>query len=108
MIHCLEKQMANKWYVVYRGRSPGIYNDWTLCQEQVDGFSGSSYVSFKTREEAVNSYATYKARCREEKKAKNPDNAIQPSKWSFLHGVVAAQAIVIAILLWKLGGTCTC
>ena len=42
-----------KWYVVYNGRVPGVYDDWSLCNQQVVGFSKSSYKSFKTKHEAA-------------------------------------------------------
>jgi ribonuclease HI len=35
-----------KFYVVWVGRTPGIYHDWTACQEQISGFSGARYKSF--------------------------------------------------------------
>ena len=44
--------MANKFYAVKAGLTPGIYNSWEECKAQVDGFSGAEYKSFKTKEEA--------------------------------------------------------
>ena len=41
-----------KWYVVTRGRVPGVYHEWDDCFEQVISFSGCSFKSYKTREEA--------------------------------------------------------
>jgi hypothetical protein len=37
-----------KFYVVRKGRRPGIYTDWTECNAQISGFSGSEYKSFPT------------------------------------------------------------
>ena len=48
----------NKFYVVWVGREPGIYNSWEECTQQIHGFAGAVYKSFKTRqlaEEAFNS-----------------------------------------------------
>ena len=42
-----------KTYVVYRGRVPGVYEEWVDCHQQVDKFSGNSYKGYATREEAV-------------------------------------------------------
>ena len=42
-----------KWYVVFSGRVPGVYDDWDTCNAQVVRFSGSCYKSFKTKDEAV-------------------------------------------------------
>ncbi len=48
--------MAAKFYVVWRGKTPGIYTDWNTCKSQVDGFAGARYKSFKTRAEAETAY----------------------------------------------------
>jgi viroplasmin and RNaseH domain-containing protein len=42
-----------KWYVVYKGWVPGVYDEWEDCQKQVNKFSGNSYKGYATREEAV-------------------------------------------------------
>lgn len=42
----------NKFYAVKYGLTPGIYTDWETCKQQIDGFSGAVYKSFKTIEEA--------------------------------------------------------
>lgn len=45
-----------KFYVVWEGREPGIYEDWDDCLAQVDGFPGAKYKSFKSQEEAVKAF----------------------------------------------------
>ena len=45
-------RLAKKYYVVWKGRIPGIYTDWTSCKKQVDKFSGGKFKSFATRDEA--------------------------------------------------------
>lgn len=42
-----------KWYVVWKGIEPGIYESWAECKRQIDGFEGALYKSFATREEAI-------------------------------------------------------
>ncbi len=44
--------MANKYYVVWQGRAPGIYSDWPSCKRQVDQFAGARYKSFVSEAEA--------------------------------------------------------
>ena len=44
----------SKFYAVKIGRNPGIYNSWAECQQQVTGFKGAIFKSFKTKEEAEN------------------------------------------------------
>ena len=41
-----------KFYVVWRGFNPGIYNSWEECKKQVVGFEGAQYKSFKDKAEA--------------------------------------------------------
>jgi ribonuclease HI len=43
---------SKKYYAVFRGRKTGIFTSWEECEEQVNGFSGALYKSFKTRGEA--------------------------------------------------------
>jgi len=45
-----------KYYVVWEGVEPGIYNNWTDCQLQIKGFAGAKYKSFKTKEEAEQAF----------------------------------------------------
>lgn len=44
----------SKFYVVWRGITPGVYSSWNECEKQVKGFDGARFKSFKTREEAEN------------------------------------------------------
>ena len=45
--------MAKKFYAVWKGVNPGVYDNWTDCQLQVKGYEGAKYKSFPTREEAA-------------------------------------------------------
>ena len=36
-----------KYYVVWKGKTPGVYHTWTDCQKQVVGFEGAQYLSFE-------------------------------------------------------------
>ena len=48
-----ERQMAKKkWYVVWKGKKPGIYSTWAECEKQVKGFKGAKFKSFPSYEEA--------------------------------------------------------
>lgn len=44
-----------KYYAVRNGRKNGVYTNWSDCESQVKGHSGSQFKSFKTQAEA-NSY----------------------------------------------------
>ena len=47
-----------KYYVVWKGVSPGIYTSWTDCQLQTKGYDGAQYKSFETMEEAERALAS--------------------------------------------------
>ncbi|MEK9726924.1 MAG: ribonuclease H family protein [Candidatus Margulisiibacteriota bacterium] len=38
-----------KWYVVWEGKSPGVYTTWEETKLQVHGIKGAKYQSFKTK-----------------------------------------------------------
>jgi ribonuclease HI len=44
--------MKKKFYVVWQGRQPGIYENWSDCKDQIHGYQGAKYKSFKTLVEA--------------------------------------------------------
>lgn len=46
----------NKFYVVWKGKVPGIYDSWDACKEQISGMKGAQYMSFPTREQAEKAY----------------------------------------------------
>lgn len=45
-----------KYYVVWQGVTPGIYDSWAACQLQIKGYPAARYKSFKTKEEAEAAY----------------------------------------------------
>ena len=45
-----------KFYVVWEGRQPGIYDTWEDCHEQIDQFPGARYKSFPSQEAAVEAF----------------------------------------------------
>jgi ribonuclease HI len=40
----------SKFYVVWVGKTPGIYTTWDECRKQVDGYDGARYKGFPTEE----------------------------------------------------------
>ena len=57
-------------YVVYKGKIPGVYDDWEECRGQVHRFSSNSYKGYTTRVEAEARYARYLAGERRERRRK--------------------------------------
>lgn len=45
-----------KFYVVWAGNSPGIYDSWEECKAQVENFPGARYKSFSSQDEATAAY----------------------------------------------------
>lgn len=46
----------NKYYVVWKGVAPGVYDNWADCKAQVEGQDGAKYKSFETEDAAVAAY----------------------------------------------------
>ena len=46
----MAKRKVN-FYVVWQGRTPGIYTSWTECEAQIKGIA-AKYKGFETRQEA--------------------------------------------------------
>jgi len=45
-----------KYYVVWKGRKPGIFTSWAECEQQVKGFAAAQYKSFGSLKEAEAAY----------------------------------------------------
>ena len=48
--------MAKKWYVVWAGHTPGVYDNWDECRAQTEGFNKARYKSFTTESDALRAY----------------------------------------------------
>ena len=55
-----------KFYVVWKGKRPGIYDSWEACKSEIEGVKNAQYKSFETRQEAElafnSNYAEYKGK----------------------------------------------
>ena len=52
----ISRMAKNKYYVVWKGVTPGIYDNWADCKAQVENQKGAKYKSFETRDEAALAY----------------------------------------------------
>lgn len=50
------KGKSRKFYVVWKGKRPGIYDSWASCREQISGVKGAQYMSFPNRAEAETAF----------------------------------------------------
>jgi len=48
----------NKYFVVWEGKTPGIYKSWEECKQQVSGYAGAIYKGFATEAEARTAIAS--------------------------------------------------
>jgi ribonuclease HI len=48
----MKKQKSNKFYVVWKGRQTGVYENWDECFAQISQYPDAKYMSFKTLQEA--------------------------------------------------------
>lgn len=65
-----------RFYVVWNGLQPGIYNSWDECREQIKGVKQAIYKAFDSMQEAERAYHSHPslyigATAKEEKKTKN-------------------------------------
>lgn len=47
----------NKFYVVWKGRNPGVYDNWDACKKEVEGFQGALYKGFPDQASAEAAFA---------------------------------------------------
>ncbi len=66
-----------KYYVVWDGVEPGVYDTWEKCQLQIKGYDKAKFKSFNTKGEADEAYASspyaYIGKNAEKAKASVPD-----------------------------------
>ena len=47
----------NKFYVVWKGRTPGVYDRWEDCKKEIEGFAGALYKGFTDKASAETAFA---------------------------------------------------
>lgn len=47
----------NKYYVVWKGRTPGVYDNWDACKKEVESFQGALYKGFPDQASAEAAFA---------------------------------------------------
>jgi viroplasmin and RNaseH domain-containing protein len=54
-----------RWYAIDRAGIPGVYNSWSKCQEQLNGYN-NNFQGFNTREEVEEDYLQFPSKARRE------------------------------------------
>ena len=86
-----------KYYAIIKGHNPGIYTDWTTTNENIKGFAGAIYESFKTMEEAQEYIDNYNTNTNSNSNSNNPEPVI--SSINQLDTLTNEQLSVINLLL---------
>jgi ribonuclease HI len=82
-----------KYYVVWDGHEPGIYDSWTKCQLQIKGYPHAKYKSFKTREAAEAAFhGTYEENITRGSKAKKPAGLAEEFKQEIVWDSICVDA----------------
>lgn len=79
-----------KYYVVWHGVNPGIYENWEECKLQIKGFKGAIYKSFNSKEEASEAYSSPPKIATPIKDVKSADPIFTP-----LHGDILENSISV-------------
>ena len=94
------------YYVVFRGRQPGIYKDWAICHDQVNAVPHSCYKRFTTEGEAVEAYKRYcdgnTEACDEFDEKKTREKPGRQGKYGRKDAIIIIQFMIIIFLLYML------
>ncbi len=63
--------ISKKYYVVWKGKRPGIYESWDDCKAQIAGFKGAQYKSFPDFAQAKKAYNSNYLEYKGKKKGKS-------------------------------------
>jgi viroplasmin and RNaseH domain-containing protein len=94
-----------RWYVVFHGRVPGVYDSWPLCNEHVSVFAGTSCMSYRTKGEVESAYATF---LKHDKVNMKPQvvqgccKCMVHNFWTWKEEIMLCQFLLIIILCCKL------
>ena len=82
-----------KFYVVWKGQTPGVYSNWSDAEKQVKGVEGAQYKSFETRPAAEEAFkGSYWAYVQKTNPATAQKSAARPSKSSIIQESLAVDA----------------
>jgi ribonuclease HI len=72
--------VKGKFYVVWEGKKPGIYDSWGQCKEQIEGYQAAKYKSYSALTEAKKVYSEgWQKHWGKDKKAKVKKTPSTPS-----------------------------
>ena len=80
----------NKFYVVWKGRTPGVYDTWEACKKEVENFPGALYKGFSNKASAEEAFS--KGFSGFEKKEKSTSHSSPLTPHSPLSPAIAVDA----------------
>lgn len=81
---------TKKFYVVWSGIQPGIYQRWSDCEAQIKGVKGARYKSFPTLQAAEEAYKTEPDPITPKPRTRSGSKNLQPS--SIIHRSISVDA----------------
>ena len=90
------------WYVVYKGKVPGLYDNWAQCNAQVCGYPNNCHKSFRTKEEAEASFAQFMLQHPLLENA--PPAVVNNPPYMSLFPYIGACLLVVVVLLFIILG----
>lgn len=81
-----------KYYVVWNGVHPGVYDTWEECKLQVSGFENAKYKSFETNEAAREAYEMGYVAFQQTTPTKKTANRGKPANAFFIRESLAVDA----------------
>lgn len=82
-----------KYYVVWQGHKPGIYDSWEACQAQIKGVAGAQYKAFDNAELAASAFKkSYWAAVGQEKKPAGSSSKTSVSKSAIIWDSISVDA----------------
>lgn len=81
-----------KFYVVWNGVNPGVYDSWEECKLQVNGFDNAKYKSFETNEAARDAYEKGYMAFQQTVQKKAPSRYYNPANPPFIRESLAVDA----------------
>jgi ribonuclease HI len=90
--------MKKKWYVVLKGKIPGVYDDWDDCLVQVNEFPDNSYKGYKTKEEAEARYKKHLSKKEECGRMKTNEEETMLKTIFFIPFLLIVIAVVLYLI----------
>jgi len=69
-----------KYYTVWEGRRPGVYDSWDVCKKQIEGWPNAKYKSYPSKREAELAYSQNPAKHIYKKASTTPSSSVETKK----------------------------